>query len=181
MPVTYLIDSSFFVNELEIPNSDDTNVAAAITSFIQKYEPQCLLRILGYSLYKSYQADPASTRMTDLINGVEYSVNGVLNYWKGLKYDPKQSLIASYIYWFWQQNEATKSSGLGTVIPKGASLVSVAPLWKMQAAWNTFSNDTNDMASFLRRKKDGDGNLVYPEFTYLQSAITLNVSRPLGL
>lgn len=180
MPVTYLIDSTFFVNEIEIPNKTQTDVIAEVTAFIQKYESKCLLKILGYSLFKSYTANPATQRMLDLINGCEYTVGDELCFWQGLVHGTKQSLIAQYIYWFWEQSNGSKTSGIGTVIPKGASLVSVSPAWKMTAAWSFFSTETNSMVSFLRRKKIGI-DLVYPEFTYRQAIITSNLSRPLGL
>lgn len=48
-----LINSSFFVREITIPNLNDTRVLERLNMYIQKYEPLFLQEALGYYLYKA--------------------------------------------------------------------------------------------------------------------------------
>lgn len=173
-----LITPSFFIGEINVPNTGKADVLEKLNIFIGKYEPECLLRIMGYPLYKAFLAEDHTIagRMKDLLYGTEFSVNGNLYFWQGIIHN-NLSLIANYIYWFLERSNATQTTGVATVIPKGASAMVTSPDEKMVAAWNFFSSEINGMIFFLRNKKDNAGILVYPEFTSYQAVLTDNLSR----
>lgn len=87
-----LIDVSYFVGELTIPNTDETAIAERLTGFINKYEPLFLQKLFGYPLYKAFVAamsvTPPATpaqRFLNILYGVEYTdFQGRLQKWKGL-------------------------------------------------------------------------------------------------
>lgn len=86
------IDTSYFVAELNIPNSGDTAVAERIQWFINKYEPLFLQKLMGYPLYKAFVSgmnvalpSTPSQRLLNILYGTEYiDFNGLPQKWKGL-------------------------------------------------------------------------------------------------
>lgn len=103
-----LIDKSYFVGDLDIPNTGDLPVSERLTWFIQKYEPMFLEKLLGYPLYKVFIAGlnvtPPATpdqRFIDILYGKEYTdLNGLLRKWKGLIVtdSPTLNLAGGYVY-----------------------------------------------------------------------------------
>lgn len=181
-----LINSSFFIRNLNIPNietpvSPDTNkVLQRLISFIAKYEPECLQKILGYPLYKLFLTE-SSARMTELLYGAEYLDEcGITQKWQGLVHDTDISLIANYIYFYYQEASASQTTGVNTSVIKGSQSVLVSPQDKMINAWNFFSSETKSMISFLWMKKDINDERVYPEFTAHQYLITKRLSTPIN-
>jgi hypothetical protein len=84
-----LINSTYFIGDCNVPNSDTESVIEALNFFIAKYEPELLQKALGYSFYKAFYngITPIVTeqRWIDLIYGVEYTdAYGNLNAWRGL-------------------------------------------------------------------------------------------------
>lgn len=102
------IDASYFVGELEIPNSGETSVNERILWFIQKYEPQFLQKLFGYQLYKAFVAGlnvvapiMPDIRWINLLYGAEYTdVFGYLQKWRGLIVTdaPIYNIAGGYIY-----------------------------------------------------------------------------------
>jgi hypothetical protein len=103
-----LIDKSYFVGDLTIPNTGDLPVSERLTWFIQKYEPEFLLKLLGYPLYKVFIAGlnvtpptvPAQ-RFIDILYGKEYTdLNGLSRKWQGLIVtdSPTLNLAGGYVY-----------------------------------------------------------------------------------
>jgi hypothetical protein len=174
-----LINQTFFVGDIVIPNLQAQSELERITLFINKYEPDCLVKILGYPLYKLFGSE-SSQRMTDLLSGAEYTDgNGDTQKWNGLVHDSVLSLIASYIYFYYQENQKAQTSGAGTVIQKPEAGTAYSPADKMAKAWNFFSKEVLSMTSFLWLKKDLSGVRVYPEFSFHQFCETRRISRPI--
>lgn len=174
-----IVNQSFFIRNLTIPNCTSGAGLERILSYIAKYEPECLLKIFGYPLYKLFGTE-SSSRMTDLLNGAEYNDGeGNLQKWQGLKHDTDISLIANYVYFYYQQTMAQLSTGSGTSVSNPESAEAVSPAEKMANAWNFFSSEVYDMTHFLWLKKDGSGTRVYPEFSYDQFLETRRISRPI--
>jgi hypothetical protein len=172
-----IVNTSFFVRDIVIPNLTYSADQDRINSFISKYEPECLLKILGYPLFKVFGTE-SSQRMTDLLSGAEYTDGeGNLRKWQGLVHDTDISLIANYVYFFYQKKQASQSMGVGTVLPKPEAGTAFSPANLMVDAWNFFSSEVFDMTHFLWLKKDIDGNRVYTEFTYHQYLQTRNSTR----
>lgn len=173
--MSYIINQSFFVRDIVVPNSNTPPVLERLNLFIAKYEKECLLKILGYPLYKVFGTE-SSQRMTDLLHGAEYTdLNGDLQLYEGLVHDENDSLIANYIYYYFQQNSATLSTGISTVKMSAEAGTSVSPEEKMIFAWNYFSSEVQSMCYFLWSKRED-----YPEFTAHQLSRTLDLSRPIN-
>lgn len=83
-----LIDSSYFIGEINIPNTGYADVSSSIESLIAAHEPVFLESLLGYELYKAFKASlltgSPGQRFLDLLFGFEYSHGGVLHNWRGL-------------------------------------------------------------------------------------------------
>lgn len=94
-----LIDRTYFVGELSIPNTSTAAIGSLVDLFIEKYEDQFLQRVLGYSLYKAFKAGllvvPVAQQWTDLIEGVEYTdLNNQARLYEGLVSQPPSVLNA---------------------------------------------------------------------------------------
>ncbi|QQV90715.1 structural protein [Polaribacter phage Danklef_5] len=107
----YFNGSIFIDNTSSIhPNSEELGLGAKLESFIQEYEPDVLIKCLGYSLYKEFMDqfsedytlnESAHQKWKDLLNGKEYQVNGISYSWRGLIYEEggfDKSLISFYVY-----------------------------------------------------------------------------------
>lgn len=99
-----LIDTSYFVGDIEIPNISQAEIAANVNESIVKYEREVLIALLGYALYKELTEHVIvpGDKFDKLINGddFEFTINGVAvpARWDGLKGFNKKSLIAYYVY-----------------------------------------------------------------------------------
>lgn len=67
-----LIDSSYFVGDLDIPNTSRDNVLERLTAFINKHESKLLRDILGYDLWKAFN----NGLLVETALGTELIVNG---------------------------------------------------------------------------------------------------------
>jgi len=168
-----LIDPSFFIRDIKIPNATYPNIAQNIEQYIAKYEPQCLRSILGHDMYTKLILEIDTPRMQDLLNGK--------GPWMGLVNEPaKDSLIAYYVYYFFEESMATQSTGVATSITKDESAMNVSPADKMIAAWNQFSYRVTEMYYFMTGTKDIDGNPMYPELTSDMVYYGMEQSRPIN-
>jgi len=160
-----LIDRTYFVGEINIPNVDQSAIGSLVDLFIQKYEPAFLQAALGYDLYKAFTAGIASAtpeqKWKDLRDGVEYTdQQGNLTKWKGLiTADPKESLIANNIYYWYSRNAHTQSTSMGEVKSSTENANMVSPGLKMTRAFNATYEWLCEMAQYLDARKD-----VYPEW-----------------
>lgn len=94
-----LIDRTYFVGELNIPNTSQSAIGSQVDFFIEKYEEKFLNEVLGYTLHKALKVGldvvPVAQRWTDLIEGVEYTdTNNQVRFWKGLVTKPPSILNA---------------------------------------------------------------------------------------
>lgn len=94
-----LIDRTYFVGELNIPNTSQAAIGSAVDLFIERYEDLFLNEVLGYTLYKALKAGlqvaPIAQKWTDLIEGIEYTdLANKTRFWKGLVTQPPTVLNA---------------------------------------------------------------------------------------
>jgi len=151
-----LIDTTFFVGEINIPNTSKPEVAESLELFIAKYEEELLLKLLGYELYKAYKDDPSERRFTDLVSGTKE--------WRGLVYAISPtvdgSLIAYYVYTWWLKDKHVWNSGVGTVRAKGDATEVMPISLKMTEVWNMFSHQVTEFCTFMEVNK-----VDYPEWS----------------
>ena len=171
-----LIDSTYFIGEINLPGLQNEVVEESLNSFIQKYESYYLQRSLGYSLMKSFlaglEADEPEQKWVDLRDGAEFEGCRGLDKWTGFINDGKQSPIANYVYYYFMRDAATLTSGIGEVKPTGENSSNASGAVKMMRAYNQMCEQTALLHEFLLANKD-----VYTEFDY--SHIVL--FRPLNL
>lgn len=157
-----LIDHTYFHSSINIPNIDKPAISEALTMFINEYEQDLLLSLLGLRLYNAYLATPTDARFIDLVNGVVYSAPEGSKKWKGLKMalaGSNYSIIAYYIYFLWTRNEATDTTGVGEVVNTTSNAKRVSPVDKQVFAWNKMVRWACELYDFLEAKQS-----VYPEW-----------------
>jgi len=140
-----LIDTSYFIGDILIPNTDKPQVQEDIEQAIDQYEKEILQNLLGYTLWKDFSAEqdaPVQTRWIDLINGVEFSFelhgNTIDTKWNGLVNDDKISFIAYYVYYKYLERNITKRTGIGNVKGKAENATVQNDVRKMVSAWQKF-------------------------------------------
>ncbi len=158
-----IIDATYFIGEVSIPNTGATAVSQQLNFFIEKYERELMGSILGKQLYDDLLAGLALTptvdqKWLDLKKGVVYTdLNGRETYWKGLvtqSPSAKESLIAQYVYYWFVRNNATQTSGIGEVKAGSENAVNVSPAFKMVQAYNAMVCWSQELIRFLQVKKD---------------------------
>lgn len=144
-----LIDQSYFQSELAVAGLSSPAVSANFDRFISKYEKKILRRLLGdqYSDFKTAIAiDPIPEPWNELVNGNDD--------WMGLVNEDKQSIIANYIYYYWNANLAYQSTSIGTVVPKAENATVVGPARQMVRAWNEMIEWIDDFDHYMRDNSD---------------------------
>lgn len=162
-----LIDRTYFIGEINLPNTNQPAVQENIDYLISKREPELLTQLFGYAMYKAFisglQEDPVPQRWIDLRDGVVYTdTDGEERRWMGLvaKVDePKESLIANYVYYWYMRKEATQTSGVGETVTKTENSVRISPVAKQVRAWNEMVGWIWEMFNFLDAKQ-----VDYPEY-----------------
>lgn len=171
-----IIDVSFFVRDINLPNTSSTPIIEKINLFIFKHEPECLENLLGYSLYNLF-LNETSQRMTDLLYGAEYTdIYGKVKKWKGIVHDTNISLIAYYVYYFIQKSAASHTTGVSETTAASEAGTSISSAEKMVSAWNSYCNEANNMIYFLWCK-----NSDYPEFDYTQYCASLQKTKKINV
>lgn len=84
-----LIDSSYFIGDLNVPNTIADDVSSSLTNLIRLREKEYLIKLMGYELYKAFStgiaaATPAQ-RYLDILLGADFTdYAGKLRHWDGL-------------------------------------------------------------------------------------------------
>ena len=158
-----LIDTTYFHTSINIPNIDSISVSENVIMFIDEYEPELMLDLLGLNLYQTYLSNPSTQRFVELTNGTLYiTKTGEHKKWKGLKNtigSNKYSLIAYYVYFYITRNTATITTGIGEVLNKTDNANRVSPINKQVDAWNKMVRWIYELYDFLEEKKS-----IYPEW-----------------
>jgi hypothetical protein len=137
-----LIDSTYFIREIDLPSTAISGTKEDLATFITQYEKEVLIDLLGYELYKDFIANSGDTRWTRLTNGYEYQEDyqdGTTTVkWNGLINTDLISLIAYYVYFYYAKFHATRTSRVGESIDlsENANMTTWTP--KMVNAWNEF-------------------------------------------
>ena len=67
-----LIDTTYFHTSINIPNIDSISVSENVIMFIDEYEPELMLDLLGLNLYQTYLSNQLTQRFVELTNGTLY-------------------------------------------------------------------------------------------------------------
>lgn len=137
-----LIDSTYFYGDISLPGGSLSGDLADIDDYIEKYEKEALLDLLGYTLYKDFIANPTDTRWTRFKDGYEYSIDYLgdthLVKWNGLVNTEAVSLLAYYVYYKYIEFHVTHTSGFGELLQQAENAQKISVSQKRVNAWNQF-------------------------------------------
>jgi hypothetical protein len=163
-----LIDYTYFVGQINIPNVDKPAVLQSLQSFIDEKENETMCNLLGYDLWNAYKTEIALTtptqRMVNLRDGIEYSFGNRLYKHRGLKFvenTTKYSLLAYYIYFHYIRNKTTNTGGTGESIATTENTVAISPIEKSVYSYNRFVELSQEVYRFLQANYT-----LYPEWYY---------------
>lgn len=179
-----LIDHTYFIGELNIPDTGKENVQEWLSVFISKYEPELLQAILGYALYKAFKVGltvtPIEARWTALRDGKEYtSTNGHLRKWPGLIVVDglsKRSPIANYVYFHWSRDKVSRTTATGEVKDNSEGSTGVSAQYKQKNAWNEMAYWISELIVFLNANE-----ATYPEWKEADRCAILQEFRPINI
>ena len=147
----YIIDQTYFIKELNIPNLNemDSDVLTDLNIDIDKYVRQLLRDALGAELFKDLDSNitdgvlnvDATDKWKNLVNGVEYVKDEVTYTWKGLTYTEgafKGSLLAKFVYFYWLRDSVSLLTGTGEKNITAEGAISVNASQKLISVWNSF-------------------------------------------
>ena len=164
-----LIDQTYFTNEIQIPSSK----YETIQSFIDRYEKQVLIDLFGYGLYKlikDYDPLTSEQRITDIIKGKDFTLNGFEARWNGLINEDKVSLIAYYVYFKWASEKqviSTRAAGIKPALENGENvsyeLKAIAAYNMMMQLYGHRSQDSNYPSAFRFMTEN---HSIYPEWQF---------------
>jgi hypothetical protein len=159
-----IIDRTYFVGDLNIPNVGTPAIGELVDWFIAKYEPLFLRNVLGYELSKAFLAGlneyMVDQKWTDLLEGVEYTdTQSKVRTWQGIVAEypsliGNQSPIANYVYYWFVQNNHSQTAAMGEVKSQNENAAAYNPGQKMVRAWNEMSKWIVELADYLNAKKD---------------------------
>lgn len=134
-----LIDKTYF-DDLDITIPYDDEGLDTLSSHITKYEPEILRRALGSTLYELMIAAPTASPYKEIVSGKDYTVEyGGQTHtvkWNGITNADKISLVAYYVYYWWQRNHATLTNYSGEIKPGFENAATASMAMKIQNAWH---------------------------------------------
>lgn len=159
-----LIDKTYFVGELDIPNTNNSNVETRLAYFIEEKQPDFLQLLLGELLYADYVA------ATVVAEGVE-----VDPIWSGLITADIKKAFAAYVYYYWARMNWTKTTAQGEVKPKAENSDVVYDSAKMVYAWNKIWPQVSRFITLM----DGQ-RTTYPNWPYSYQFFLYQAFRPIN-
>lgn len=159
-----IVKPNFFKGEIYIPHSAPSvtdnvlGVESSLTYFIGEYEREGLIKLLGYHLAIEFigQLDDTTSngiiaggdvKWSELLNGKTYfdANSGLEKRWRGLRYkstesqgEPDVSLLAYYIYYFYESNDFITRGDTGNQVEDAKNATRVLPTQKVTKAFNKF-------------------------------------------
>jgi len=181
-----LIDSTYFVGEINLPGSALTGDYANISQFIAKYEPIALRDLLGPTLAADLQseigAEEYSTKWDRLVNGHTYTVDFMGDShtveWNGLINTDKISMLAYFIYFKYVGFHVTHTSRVGEVLLQSENANRHSVNMKLVNAWNEYIRlrgsvsdyDIEPTAYNLIKKYENDDTNPYDKWVFTELA-----------
>jgi hypothetical protein len=145
----FIIDNTYFTKSLSVPNTEEPTSDASIEleTSIDRYVAQFLKLTLGNVLFtdlKTYIIDGeldilAPQKWLNLVNGCEYTLDGKVYTWQGLKYTEglyKVSLLANFVYV--NHYQSTINSQLGQIIIDAKNGTNADYTTHLVTIWNDF-------------------------------------------
>lgn len=159
-----LIDASYFIGELDIPNTDSLPVQENLQIFINKYEVKFLKMLLGNVLYAEYIAGSTLVPVEPATDPVTYEP--IPQKWIDLQNQlrdvtTKVSPIANFIYFYFVRDKTIYNSGTGTQQAEGENSTKADSKIKTVRAWNEMNELCFEIHKFLKTNISVYGPLAY--------------------
>lgn len=132
-----LVTSDLFILDRNLPGQIVGGSLQTIDIYIEKYEKEALVMLLGYTLYKELKAEIEAgvytAKWSALIDGVEFTQSGYIGEFEGLA-----DMAAYYIFYCYIRDNVVSYEAIGAVTSDGENSVRVSPDSLMVNAWNNF-------------------------------------------
>lgn len=172
-----IIDQSYFRGDINIPGTTTTAVSERLTWFCEKLETELLQKLLGYSMWKAFDADMKKSadqqdqKWKDLRDGKEYNdLTGTVRKWKGLLANQgglvKTSVISLYVYYWWVRDNVSNTTAIGEIQSESENGKKVTPALKLSRAWNEMSSWVEELILFMDANK-----ATYPEWEKVNKSV----------
>lgn len=145
----YLIDKTYFIKSINVPNIAEHNCDASIDLeiSIDKYARQFLQETLGNILFNELNRYitngvlnlNAPQKWLNFVNGCNYDIDQKTYTWKGIKFEEgwnKTSILAHFTYVNHFQNSINSSLGQIAILPKNGVVVNSTS--HLVEIWNEF-------------------------------------------
>lgn len=166
-----ITDSTYYEKlNLFIPNNNNLNAdiqgvpnnISRIDAAISKYERELLIGVFGIGLYNQLNTalddlPSADIKWQNLVNGIDYTKEGVVYRFDGLRGYEKDSLVANYVFCKYMEVDESYYSTTGVTKSKAANANNFNPTRKYLDSWY----------SFLEKYQNGDTsgvNVLYDTF-----------------
>ncbi len=158
--MAYIIDESYFIRELVIPNTSEVDVGDTLNPFSNWIDTEARLMLqgaLGFELFKDFDTNvtngvyvPGVTKWDNLVDGVEYTFDGIIYRFPGLIFvdgTVKRSMMAYYVFSKWFTYHMSQVGGMGEQTGESANSMIANGAVRQSKAWNNFARlyngDTN--------------------------------------
>lgn len=159
-----IIDSTYFVNRLNLPQTGNSAGLAEVQDFIDQYEPEYLQCVLGYDLWQAFIAGIEGSglpeqRWTDLLEGKEFTKHNIVYKWNGFAPENKISPIANYVFYQFVDEREQDFTLVGNVksTTENNRVVNATP--RLVYTWNRMVDANRLLYNFLQVNKT-----TYPEW-----------------
>lgn len=179
-----LLDRTYFQGDLTLPSvsqSEREGLGAAmqmigendLNYFLARYEPECLKKILGETLYKAFIAglteEPLINKWSDLFDAL-FRHEGLFSF----------SPVANYVYYYVMRDHRSKTTQKGEVIEDASFSTNRNNEFKMINLWNDMCRQVLEFRkNFLLPKwnlyKDDAGTLDVREIQIFEPINALDV------
>jgi hypothetical protein len=151
-----LIDQSFFIGSIKIPNLTGVGIVPAANLenlywFMATYEPEYLRIVLGDTLYNAFIAGLKVVPIEDKWQNLRSKLIDSTN---------KISPIAGYVYYHIERDRLTSTSSLGQVKPASENSEVTINTDKMTQAFNSSVREGTVVRDWLSENTN-----TYPEYT----------------
>ena len=146
-----IVDSTFFIGKLYLPNISEPDVNNRLGDDLQiaidAVEEKLLSAIFGMEMYLDFKSkfenketEPLSNEYQRILDGYIYEIEGKKYFWQGIvNYNTKQSLIADLVYYEYKANTSSITTELGEATINLKAGEHVSNTYKMVQAFNSFA------------------------------------------
>lgn len=165
------IDYTYFQKRLTaIPNLGQANIKAQLNNYLDIYDEEYRVKVLGQQLNDEYIAglevqppEDIEQRWLDLRDGAEFQYGGITYKWKGFLRATKASPIANYVMWHIVRDGNDLLTGIGVVKSESENSVAYSPMHRMVNIWNQMVDDNRMLALFIYANRSD-----YPNYKLFQ-------------